>query len=233
MTSAKSLYNEAKAIASTGCRLAFAVSTGRDSAVMLSVMSRFTDLKRHMFFHWSHYPEMLPYQKRYIETVERKYGISIETRLWPHAMKTPQREFTDVFLDENGCSFCLFGFRMDESLQRRGMLKKFEDGMDLERRWAYPLRSWTKPKIRAYAKAFRVPLNIEYCMGMDHDMGNHRGMRAYFLRHFIGEEDYRCAVRQDPYVEMDYVRITNDPMFIKEKEGLLNEEKGTEEDKNA
>lgn len=229
MPQKQSLYNEAKAIAATGGRLAFAVSTGRDSAVMLSVMSRFTDLKRHKFFHWSHYPEMLPYQKRYIETVEKRYGISIDVRLWPDTMKTPQKEFTDSFLDENGCSFCLFGFRMDESLQRRGMMKKFTDGMDTVRRWAYPLRSWTHPKVKAYAKAFRIPLNIEYCMGMEHDMGNHRGMRAYYLRHFIGEEDYQCAIRQDPSVEMDYVRITNDPLFLKEREELFNGEESTEE----
>lgn len=223
------LYNEAKAIAATGGRLAFATSAGRDSAVMLHVMSRFTDLKRHAFFHWTPYPEVLPYQKRYLETVERKYGISIETRLCCGVTKTKQIDFTNAFLDENGCGFCLFGFRMDESLQRRGMLKKFEDGMDRERRWAYPLRSWTHPKVKAYAKAFRIPLNIEYCMGMDHDMGNHRGMRAYYLRHFIGEEDYQCAIRQDPNVEIDYVRIVNDPLFLKEAEGLLNGEKNTEE----
>lgn len=195
---------------------------------MLHVMSRLTDLKRHKFFFWSHYPEVLPYQKRYLDIVELKYGISIDFRLWPDLTRTSQKNFTDAYLDGNGCGFCLFGFRMDESLQRRGMLKKFDDGMDKERRWAYPLRSWTKPKVRAYAKAFRVPLNIEYCMGMDHDMGNHRGMRAYYLRHFIGEEDYQCAVRQDRNVEIDYIRITNDPEFIKNAEKIFTEKDETD-----
>lgn len=208
-----SLLHEAKAIASFGGRLAFAVSTGRDSAVMLHVMSKFVDLKKQAFFHWSVYGEIIPYQKRYMELIERKYGITIEMRLTPKLVKQDQQGFVTDFLENNGCSLCLFGYRMDESLQRRGMLKAFTDGIDAKRRWAYPLRSWTKPKVRAYAKANRVPLNIEYALGLERDMGDHRGIRAFFLRHYIGEEDYQCAIRQDPAVEIDYVRITNDPEF--------------------
>ena len=212
---------EAQQIAGSGCRLAFAISTGRDSAVMLHLMSRFIDLRKQAFFFWSHYPEMLPYQRRYIETVEKRYGISIEVRVWCEKFGVNQREFTDGFLDSNGCGLCLFGYRMDESLQRRGMMSKFTDGIDRERRWAYPLRSFTKPKVRQYAKAFRLPLSIEYAMGMDRDMGNHRGIRAFYLRHFIGEEDYQCAIRQDPNIEIDYVRITSDPEFWKNAEANI------------
>ena len=222
------LMHEAKAIAAFGGRLAFAVSTGRDSAVMLHVMSRLVDIKKQAFFFWSHYPEVLPYHRRYIETVERKYGISIETHTWPEMYGGDQHKFTLDFMERNGCSLCLFGYRMDESLQRRGMLNRFADGIDRDRRWAYPLRSFTKPKVKAYAKAYRVPLNIEYCMGLDRDMGNHRGIRAYYLRHFIGEEDYQCAIRQDRNVEVDYVRITSDPEFWKNAEENIRKENGEE-----
>lgn len=212
------ITREAQSIAAFGGRLAFAVSTGRDSAVMLHLMSRFTNLKKHAFFHWSTYPELLPYHRRYIETVEKKYGISIETRLWPEKYKEKQHDFTLEFMERNGCALCLFGYRMDESLQRRGMLKELEDGIDRARLWAYPLRSFTKPKIRAYSKAYRLPLNIEYNIGLDHDMNNHRGINSFYLRHFIGEEDYQAAIRQSPAVEVDYVRITSDPDFWKNAE---------------
>lgn len=208
-----SLYNEAKAIASFGGRLAFAVSGGKDSAVMLHVMSKLTDLKQHRFFFWSCYPEMLPYQKRYIELVERTYGINIDVRIWPERYKGKQADFVREYMAHNGCSLCCFGYRMDESLQRRGMLNKLTDGIDYVRRWAYPLRSWTSPKVYAYAKTNKVPLNIEYSLGMKRDFANHRGIRSFFLRHYIGEEDYQCAIRQDPNVEVDYVRLTSDPEF--------------------
>ena len=39
-------------------------------------------------------------------------------------------------------------------------------------------------------------------------------MRAVVLRHMISEEDYQCAIRQDPRVEVDYERFKNDPECI-------------------
>lgn len=203
-----SLLHEAKAIASHGGRLAFAVSTGRDSAVMLALMSKFTDLKRHKFFFWSRFADVLPFQRRYISMLEKRYGITIDVRLWPELTGSKQSDFVSSYIEENGCSLCCFGYRMDESLQRRGMLKALENGIDNKRKWAYPLRSFTKPKVKAYVKAHRVPLTIEYNMGLNRDMNEFRSMNAVYLREVIGEEDYQCAIRQDPNIEIDYMRCT-------------------------
>ena len=203
-----SLLHEAKSIASFGGRLAFAVSTGRDSAVMLALMSKLTDFKKHKFFFWSRFAEVLPYQKRYIQLLENRYGISIDIRLWPETYKSTQAKFVTEYMEQNGCSLCCFGYRMDESLQRRGMLKALEDGIDRKRKWAYPLRSFTKPKIKAYVKAHHVPLTVEYNYGLQRDMNEFRSMNAVYLRDVIGEEDYQCAIRQDPNIEIDYLRCT-------------------------
>lgn len=208
------LLEESRLIAATGVRLAFAVSLGRDSAVMLHSLSRFTDLKKHAFFHWSHYPEMLPYHRRYLDLVDRTYGIKVQVHLWPEVIGAKEADFVRDFLESNGCGLALFGYRMDESLQRRGMLNRLKDGIDNERKCAYPLRRFTAPKIRSYARNFRLPLSIEYQMGMRHDMTEHRGVNAFFLRHFIGEADYQAAIRQVPEVEIDYTRVINDKDFI-------------------
>lgn len=202
------ITSEAKSIAGFGGRLAFAVSTGRDSAVMLALMSHFTDLKNHRFFFWSRFPEVLPFQRRYLDMLEKRYSIKIDVRLWPETYKSNQGEFVKQYMEENGCSLCCFGYRMDESLQRRGMLKALEDGIDRKRLWAYPLRSFTKPKVRAYVKAHRVPLTIEYNFGLKRDLNDFRSMNAVYLRTVIGEEDYQCAIRQDPNIEIDYMRCT-------------------------
>ena len=103
---------------------------------------------------------------------------------------------------------------MDESLQRRGMLKAFEDGIDYVRHYGYPLRRWTAKTIRGYVTANKIPLSIEYALGYKHDFQDHRGARAYVLRHQISEEDYQAAIAQDPNVEIDYVRAANDPKLI-------------------
>lgn len=208
MTKRLSLYNEAKAVAAFGGRLAFAVSMGRDSAVMLSVMSKFTDLRRHKFFFWSRFPEILPYQRRYLSMLEKRYGIKIDLRLWPEMCNAKQAGFVREYMEQNGCSLCCFGYRMDESLQRRGMLKALDDGIDRVRLWSYPLRSWTKPKIKAYVRSQRIPLAPEYNFGLERDLNDFRSMNAVYLREVIGEEDYQCAIRQDPNIEIDYLRCT-------------------------
>lgn len=209
------MFAEARAVAAFGGRLAFAVSGGRDSAVMVDLMSRLLpDMSAHRFFFWTYYPRVLPYKARYLSVLERRYGIRIETRMDPQRCGGKQADFVRDFLEANGCSLCLFGYHMDDSLQRRGMLKRFADGIDRVRRWAYPLRSMTKRTVRGYAASRDVPLALEYRLGLKHDLHEHRGPAAHFLRRYVGEEDYRAAVEQDPAVEIDYVRTVNDPAFL-------------------
>ena len=204
-------FHEAKSIASFGGRLCFAVSLGRDCACMLHIMSQLTDMKKHAYFTWSFYPKLLPYQARYVAMLEKRYGINIEIHLNPQLTKTKQMDFVVDFMDKHQCSLALFGYRMDESLQRRGMLKKFADGIDYQRKWAYPMRSFTRKTIRGYVNTNKIPLVPEYNAGMTHDCQEHRGLRSVILRHFISEEDYQAAISMDPNVEIDYVRAINDP----------------------
>lgn len=206
------IFTEAKAVAALGCRLAFSFSLGRDSAVMLHLMNRLTDVSAHKFFTWTHLPRLLPYQVRYLEQVESKYGISVDVRVHPEDVGSKQAAFVADYLTENACDFALFGYRMDESLQRRGMINKFKDGIDHARRWAYPLRSFTRKTIRAYAKSEHVPLPIEYSTGLiNRDMATFRGLNAFVLRHYVSEEDYQAAVSMDPNIEIDYVRVCMSP----------------------
>lgn len=209
---------EARAIASYSAehgRLAFALSCGRDSAVMLDAMAMvLPSIGDHAFFTWTYYPEMLPYKARYIGALEKRYGVKIEVHLDPSRNGGKQADFVRNFRESHGCCLCLFGHHMDESIQRRGILKSLTDGIDKKTLWAYPLRSLNKPKIRAWAKVRKVPLSPEYKMGLAHDFHEHRGAAAHFLRHFIGEADYQCAVRQDPNIEIDYLRTVNKPGFL-------------------
>lgn len=208
------MYHEAKCIAAFGGRFAFGVSLGRDFAVLIHIMSKLTDLRKHAFFHWSKYPKMLPYQARYLSMLEKMYGFKAEVQIWPECKGKKQPEVITEFMERNGCSLCIQGMRMDESLQRRGMLKGFEDGIDYVRKYGYPLRRWTAKTIRGYVTANKIPLSIEYSLGYKHDFQDHRNGRAFVLRHQISESDYQAAIAQDPNVEIDYVRFSNDPNFV-------------------
>ena len=149
------MFHEAKCIADFGGRFAFGVSLGRDFAVVLHVMSQLTDMKRHAFFHWTKYPRLLPYQARYLALLEKMYGFKAEIQIWPECKKAKQQDVIREFMERNGCSLYIQGFRMDESLQRRGMLKKLTDGIDYVRHYGYPLRSWTSKTVRGYCTANR------------------------------------------------------------------------------
>lgn len=225
------MFNEAKAIASFGGRLDFAVSLGKDSAVMLHIMNQLTDFRKHYFFFWSMYPEPLPYQQRYLNLLERMYKIHINVFIWPELIKVKQADAVTEIMEREKCDLALFAYRMDESLQRRGMMKALEDGIDRKRRWAYPLRSFTSKTSRGYVKVHKVPLNIEYSIGLKHDLLVHRFANSIILRHFIGEEDYQAAIRQDPNIEIDYVRYINeekvrDRIFGNEEKGIRGITKG-------
>lgn len=198
---------------------------------MLHIMNQLTDLKKHYFYYWSMYSQPLPYQARYIHMLEKMYGIHINIFIWPEILKKKQADAVREIMEREKCDLALFAYRMDESLQRRGMLKALTDGIDLKRKWGYPLRSFTAKTSRGYVKTNNIPLNVEYRIGLQHDLLAHRFTNAIILRHFIGEEDYQCAIKQDPNVEIDYVRYINDQevrdkIFGNEAKGIRGIAKG-------
>lgn len=216
-----SIYHEADCIAKTGSRLLFGVSLGRDTACFLNVLAARVDLSKHAFYHYSSYWTLLPYQQRQLVAIEKLYSINIEVRPDPNSyIIKGLRTFAEdraLQLKEKNCDLVVLGYRMDESLQRRGMLKQYSDGINWKSKECYPLRSWTSRITDAYVKANRIALAPEYSYGV-HDMTEHRQGRAVFLRHYISEADYQAAIAQDPQVEIDYVRYAH-----KHREELFSE----------
>lgn len=224
-----SIYHETHQIAASGSKLLFGVSLGRDTACMLHLfkehapkLSKGFDIREHAFVHWTPYDKMIPYQARLLQVIQDRYGIIVDVRPDPvnWAMKGIRSiaEERDACIEHYQAKYMVMGYRMDESLQRRGMLKKHTDGLNDKLHEAYPLRSWTSRITDTFVKTNRIQLAPEYAYGL-RDCRNHRGMKAVWLRKFIGEADYQAAVAQDPQVEVDYVR--NLPIF---EQGLLQEE---------
>lgn len=202
------ILHEVDCIAASGEKLLMAVSLGRDTACFMHALSKKVRMQDHAYFHYTTYCTMLPYHARQLRAIEDRYGIGVEVRPDPRSLASGivgVAEDRDYLLDKHGCGLCVLGYRMDESLQRRGMLKRHTDGIDRKTRECYPLRSWTSRITDAYVRTHRIPLAPEYALGM-RDMPTHRGTKAVILRHWISEEDYQAAIAQDPQVEVDYVR---------------------------
>lgn len=230
-----SIYHEMEQIATSGSRLLFGVSLGRDTACMLHLFA--TQAKRvnpnfkmsdHAFLHWSPYLEMLPYQARHLQFIRDQYKIDIDVRPDPTGwlMKgiTKIAQERDHVIDLFKADFMCVGYRMDESLQRRGMLKRHENGMDPKVREAYPLRTWTSRIIDSYVRTNKIRLAPEYAYGL-RDCRDHRGIRSVWLRDVIGETDFKSACAQDPQIEIDYIRFKHVyDKVCQESNGNLNEQ---------
>ena len=89
-----------------------------------------------------------------------------------------------------------------------------DNGLALNFPFFAPLRDWKDSQVRAYAKSHKLNLSPEYSFGAKREFDEFCGMRAVVLRHMISEEDYQCAIRQDPRVEVDYERFKDDPECV-------------------
>lgn len=197
-------------------KVSFALSCGKDSAVMLDIASKFLDLKKHKFFYMTSYAEVLPYKRKYLANIERKYNISIQIHCDPINSGFKQAPAFRKFMEQDGTELIGIGYKIYDSLQRRAILKGSEEnGIAINFPFFAPLRDWKNKQVMAYAKSHRLALSPEYSFdGVNSEFDEFCGMRAVVLRHMISEEDYQCAIRQDPRVEVDYERFKDDPECI-------------------
>ena len=196
-------------------KVSFAISCGKDSAVMLDLASKFLDLSKHSFFYLTSYQEVLPFKRRYLQGLEKRYGIDIKVHYDPVMKGMKQAKAFRKFMEQDGTQLIGIGYKIYDSLQRRAILKGSEEsGLALNFPFFAPLRDWKNKQVLAYAKSHRLALSPEYSMGANSEFDEFCGMRAVVLRHMISEEDYQCAIRQDPRVEVDYERFKNDPECI-------------------
>ncbi len=193
--------------------VSFAISCGKDSAVMLDLVARFLDVGMHRFFYFSAYPQVLPFRARYLQALERKYGISIDVRFQPTAMGLRQAPAFERIRKEHGTELIGLGYKIYDSLQRRAMLKGSPDGVVEKARFFCPLRDWTNRQAMAYAKARKLVLAPDYSMGCKRELDDFCGPRAVVLRHLVSEEDFQCAARQDKRILIDYERFKDHPEY--------------------
>lgn len=191
--------------------VSFAISCGKDSAVMLDLVARFLDVGMHRFFFFSAYPQVLPFRARYLQALERRYGISIDVRFQPSALGLRQAPAFERIRKENGTELVGLGYKIYDSLQRRAILKDSPDGIVEKPHFFCPLRDWTNRQVMAYAKGRKLVLAPDYSLGCRNEIDDFCGPRAVVLRHLVSEEDFQCAARQDKRILIDYERFKDHP----------------------
>lgn len=178
------------------------VSRGRDAATMAHVLLATVPRERLIFVNLWYYPD-LAYQQAQLAAWEVFCGIEIHRHPAEeveaiHGGKQAL-SFGDVrewIRDKYGAEWVAYGYRMDESLARRALLKPHLDGIHYAQKTVYPLRQFNHALVLAYVKRHRIPLAPEYAYGF-RDISIFDGDSARWLRDTY-PDDFERACAWDP-----------------------------------
>jgi len=150
------------------------LSGGKDSLVTLDLCVREFGPARVRAFHM-YIARGLECVERTVRWAERRYGIDVEFvphwmlgQAYKNATYMPHRRRADGWRDTRmtdieqavrgklGSDWFAYGHRMNDSIERVGMLSR-NGGLDQVGRRVYPLRSWNEASVVAYMRARRIP----------------------------------------------------------------------------
>jgi 3'-phosphoadenosine 5'-phosphosulfate sulfotransferase (PAPS reductase)/FAD synthetase len=157
-----------------------------------------------------------------VDWAGRRYGVRIHKlphfvlgNMYKHAVLMPHRpsvtglrdtKMTDIEAlarQRSGIEWLAYGHRMDESLERRGMLHKLS-GINFDQKRVYPLWDWRKRDVYSYLGAKRLPIPCSFgkegMAGVDLGPDTLRYMRQHY------PEDYAKVLRVFPFAEAQLKR---------------------------
>jgi 3'-phosphoadenosine 5'-phosphosulfate sulfotransferase (PAPS reductase)/FAD synthetase len=196
------------------CLLFF--SGGKDSIVMLNLAQKFMPNKYTAIF--MTLLEGLDFQERTIKYYEQKYGIKIERELLFDAyrfktgnkkIKIKAADSERYFRDKYDCAWIMYGYRRDESLQRRGYLGQYAktNFIDWQFHKLFPLGDWSKHDIEAYVKQEKLYIPPEYRNGY-RDINVFGGEAILYIKNRY-PNDYAKIIEAYPIFEAEAFRQEN------------------------
>ncbi len=178
----KNLLESIKAINDSCSDVALMFSCGRDSTVMLDLFVKYArqSIGRVVFMYFC--PD-LSYDEKILQYYEHRHDLGIDRVAHPdtaYLVNTREKKSRvgmshfEKGLRADGAAWIAYGFRKDESLQRRGQLSMADNGIDYKYRKVFPIAEWAERHAKAYVVQHRLPLPPEYKMGM-RDLNSFKG----------------------------------------------------------
>lgn len=178
---------------------------------MAHIMTSVVPRDRLVLVNLWYYPD-LAYQQAQLATWERFFGLPIQRHPAEEvgALRGGKQSlgFGDVrdwIRDKYCAEWVAYGYRMDESLARRALLRPHLDGIHYAQKTLYPLRQFNQATVMAYVKRHRIPLAPEYQTPGLRDISIFDGDTARWLRDNY-PDDFERASRFDPMLEAKAVR---------------------------
>lgn len=191
-------------------------STGKDSIVTLDLCCKYIPKVKvvHLYF-----VKGLSYRERFLEYYEKRYNVKIDqypqvdvSRIFHNrAFVNNQKDVSklkqvdiELFLRKTyDISFLAYGYRKQESLQRRGHLSSC-GGFEKKFKRFYPVADWSASDVLNYVKKEKLPLPVEYSYGF-RDINFFEGEGLVWLyRNYPDDYDKVKAVY--PFIEAELLR---------------------------
>jgi phosphoadenosine phosphosulfate reductase len=198
------------------CLLFF--SGGRDSIVMLDLFERFMSGRYKAVFLYM--VKGLEFQEKILRHYEAKFGIEILREVhcdvsaylkqMGKATKALKAADCEKFLrHKHDEPWIALGYRKDESLQRRGHLGSLSktDFIDWKYHKLFPIADWLESDIKAYIKARKLVLPVEYANGY-RNIDQFKGRAALYVKNSY-PEDWARITAQFPLIEAEAFRMEN------------------------
>ena len=141
-----------------------------------------------------------------IDYYHKRWNVQIEQRPHPRNLnlKTGKKyRMGDVersLRAELNVSWIIDGAKKTDSMARRGMMARLQDGIDERNRKIYPLADWSDRKVMAYVKLNRLMLPVEYQHGFQRDFNVPTIDKLVYLKSNF-PNDYQKIIAEFPQLE--------------------------------
>lgn len=184
-------------------------SGGKDSIVMLDLLMRHHTGKKVVVF--MYFVPELDVKNRVIRYYEKKYGIKIDqvpshrTLTLKTGKKWKMADVENMLREKYDITYIAQGSRKQDSMARRGMLQKLNNGVDYRNYKFYPVAEMSTREIMAYIKLNKLVLPVEYNHGMDRDFWVPDVPKMLWLKNNF-PEDYKKVITEFPQLEAMVIR---------------------------
>jgi phosphoadenosine phosphosulfate reductase len=209
------IYSVARNTARLSDRAIVFFSGGKDATVMLDLCVRHFKRVDAIFMYFI--PD-LAYQERHLAVVEQFYGIRIHRAphwalshylyeglyRW-HSKESDTYEVDigdteEMIRERTGSRWCAHGFKMTDSLERRGIIRGVK-GIDTKFRRFYPVAGFTDKMIMDYIRWRRLPLAPEYRWGLKRSAAFPNTIEELAAVKKHAPDDYEKVIGRFPFLK--------------------------------
>jgi phosphoadenosine phosphosulfate reductase len=193
-------------------------STGKDSIVTLDLCVKY--LKKVVAV-YLYFVKGISFRERILNHYRKRYGIEILQYPYPDVSRiinkgmylTSNRKVTNLgqsdvvsyIRKQTGIEYVAFGYRINESLQRRAIVKKFSDnGIDHKYKKIYPIWDLSAKDCFNYIAREKLILPVEYQYGF-RDISFYSGDSLIWLYQNY-PKDYELVKRTYPFIDAELER---------------------------